>query len=88
MLRIESSLPPRRFIPLETAIENHALKLRASQIYAVDEERRKNELQWAVPDSVKTGAAISIAKNEAAISSTIAGIRKAQLSALVPIPLS
>lgn len=88
MLRIESSLPPRRYLPIETEIENPALKLRASQIYAIDEERRQNELQWAISDSVKTAAAISIAKNEAAISSTIAGIRKAQLSALVPIPLS
>lgn len=83
MLRIESSLPPRRFIPLEWSYQSRALKVRAAQITAADEERRKNEMQWAVPESQKTAASISIAKSEAAISSMIAGIKKAQLSALL-----
>jgi hypothetical protein len=83
MPRIESSLSPRPYILLDTYIHKRGLGIRAFQIHAAEEERLKQEMQWAIPDSQKIAASVSMAKSEAAISGLIAGIKKAQLSALL-----
>jgi hypothetical protein len=84
MLLIDSSLPPIRFVPWESAYRNSALGIRSARIAAAEEERREYEMQWATPESIKNAASVSIAKNTAGISNMIALLKKSALVSQVP----